>query len=113
MYKKLLICGAMAMLPLFNYVCAQNTTQTMYIDFGEPDNDSRGHQTTGADANGNYWTNVKSSGNEVPSATTVRLINLSLTPIFSASSSCVIPRSLRSVATIVPKVCFCIVFSLL
>ena len=51
------------MLPLFNYVCAQNTTQTMYIDFGEPDNDSRGHQTTGADANGNYWTNVKSSGN--------------------------------------------------
>lgn len=63
MYKKLLICGAMAMLPLFNYVCAQNTTQTMYIDFGEPDNDSRGHQTTGADANGNYWTNVKSSGN--------------------------------------------------
>lgn len=63
MYKKLLICGAMAMLPLFSYVGAQNTTQTMYIDFGEPDNDSRGHQTTGADANGNYWTNVKSSGN--------------------------------------------------
>lgn len=51
------------MLPLFSYVGAQNTTQTMYIDFGEPDNDSRGHQTTGADANGNYWTNVKSSGN--------------------------------------------------
>ncbi len=32
--------------------------QTYYIDFGETDNDSRGHQTLGADANGHYWTNA-------------------------------------------------------
>ena len=32
--------------------------QTYYIDFGETDNDSRGHQTIGADANGHYWTNA-------------------------------------------------------
>lgn len=63
MRKTQLIFGALMMLSYLNPVCAQTTTQTMYIDFGEPDNDSRGHQTIGADANGHYWTNVKSSGN--------------------------------------------------
>ena len=37
---------------------AVSGNQTYYIDFGETDNDSRGHQTLGADANGHYWTNA-------------------------------------------------------
>ena len=32
--------------------------QRMYFDFGETGNNSRGHQTLGADANGHYWTNA-------------------------------------------------------
>ena len=36
--------------------------QTIYIDFGETSNSSRGHQTTTKDKNGHYWSNV-SSGN--------------------------------------------------
>ena len=42
---------------------AQTVDKTFYVDFGEPGNDARGHQTTGADANGHYWINVVSSGN--------------------------------------------------
>ena len=63
MHKKSFFTGALLMLSCVNFVSAQTTVQTMYIDFGEPDNDSRGHQTVGADINGHYWTNVKSSGN--------------------------------------------------
>lgn len=63
MHKKSFFTGALLMLSCVNFVSAQTTVQTMYIDFGEPDNASRGHQTVGADINGHYWTNVKSSGN--------------------------------------------------
>ncbi len=34
--------------------------QKMYFDFGETSNNTRGHQTTGADANGNRWNNITS-----------------------------------------------------
>ena len=41
---------------------AQTISQTIYVDFGAKDDSSRGMQTTGADANGHYWTNVHSAG---------------------------------------------------
>lgn len=53
-------------------------TQKMYIDFGETSNDSRGHQTTGFDKNGNYWSNVSSgssSSNVIPANKVVSLFN--------------------------------------
>ena len=43
-------------------ISAQTVTQTMYLDFGENNNNSRGHLTSGADANGHYWTNIHSTG---------------------------------------------------
>ena len=36
-------------------------TQKMYFDFGETANNTRGHQTTGTDANGNRWNNITST----------------------------------------------------
>lgn len=41
---------------------AQTVTQTIYVDFGADNDASRGMQTTGADINGNYWTNVHCTG---------------------------------------------------
>ncbi len=41
---------------------AENVSRTFYIDFGDV-KEERGHTTEGADQNGNWWTNVKSSGN--------------------------------------------------
>lgn len=41
---------------------AENVSRTFYIDFGDV-NEGRGHETVGADVNGHYWNNVKSSGN--------------------------------------------------
>lgn len=38
----------------------QTVERTFYIDFGENNVTSRGKLTTGADANGNYWTNAYS-----------------------------------------------------
>ena len=35
-------------------------TQKMYFDFGETSNNTRGHQTSGTDANGNRWNNITS-----------------------------------------------------
>ena len=35
-------------------------TQKMYFDFGETSNSTRGHQTSGTDANGNRWNNITS-----------------------------------------------------
>ena len=52
--------------------------QRMYFDFGETDNNSRGHQTTGADANGNYWNNITSGtsgSNSIPANKTFAVIN--------------------------------------
>ena len=46
--------------------------QKFYIDFGETDNTTRGRQTTGADKNGNYWTNLSSgssTSNTIPAKT--------------------------------------------
>lgn len=43
-------------------VNAQHVSQTILVDFGDV-KDGRGLPTEGADANGNYWTNVKTSGN--------------------------------------------------
>lgn len=57
-----------------------NLTQKMLIDFGETDNASRGHQTVGADANGNYWNNLSSgvaSSNQIPQGSKVALVNTS------------------------------------
>ena len=34
--------------------------QKMYFDFGETSNNTRGHQTSGTDANGNKWNNITS-----------------------------------------------------
>jgi len=53
-------------------------TQTMYIDLGETDNNTRGHQTIGADKNGNWWNNLtsgNSSSNRIPVGTTLRIVN--------------------------------------
>ena len=41
---------------------AQDVAQTLYIDFGANDSGNRGMLTTGADANGHYWSNVHSVG---------------------------------------------------
>lgn len=49
--------------------------QKFYIDFGETNNDSRGHQTTGADANGNYWNNF-SSGSSSSNAVSAKTLTL-------------------------------------
>lgn len=52
--------------------------QRIYIDMGETANDARGHQTVGADANGNYWNNLtsgKASSNQIPQGTKINLIN--------------------------------------
>ena len=52
--------------------------QKMYFDFGESSNNTRGHQTTGTDANGNRWNNVtsgSSSSNVVSANKTVTIRN--------------------------------------
>ena len=52
--------------------------QSMYIDLGETENNSRGHQTVGADRNGNYWNNLTSgraSSNQIPKGTKLSLVN--------------------------------------
>lgn len=57
--------------------------QKMYLDFGETANDTRGHQTLGADANGNYWNNLSSGSsgsNRIEKGTTVKLVNASNEP---------------------------------
>ena len=63
MRKKQFFFGALFALFSLGSASAQNVVQTIYVDFGEPDKDSRGHITSGVDAYGHYWTNVKSSGN--------------------------------------------------
>ena len=52
-------------------------TQKFYIDFGETSNNSRGHQTTNKDKNGNYWTNLTSgvSNSNTISAKTLTMKN--------------------------------------
>lgn len=50
-------------------------TQKFFIDFGETANSTRGHQTTGADKNGNYWNNF-SSGNASSNAIPAKSITL-------------------------------------
>ena len=53
-------------------------TQKMYFDFGETSNGTRGHQTTGTDANGNKWNNVSSgssSSNAVAANKTISVKN--------------------------------------
>ena len=53
-------------------------TQRMYLDVGENE-EGRGHQTLGADKNGNYWNNLYSdpSGNDhiIPAGRTINLVN--------------------------------------
>jgi cephalosporin-C deacetylase-like acetyl esterase len=57
---------------------AQTVTQTMYVDFGEPNVSTRGNKTEGADVNGHYWNNVVSSGNNyLYPGTTFSLVNSS------------------------------------
>ena len=51
--------------------------QTMLIDFGENNNDARGHQTLGADQNGRYWNNIYSTdGNWIRTGQEVQLVNV-------------------------------------
>ena len=53
-------------------------TQKMYFDFGETSNNTRGHQTTGTDANGNRWNNISSgssTSNAVAANKTVAIKN--------------------------------------
>ena len=59
MNKALLTAWAMMAALAMN---AETVDRTMYVDFGEVDG-NRGGTTVGPDANGHYWTNVKSSGN--------------------------------------------------
>lgn len=55
---------------------AQNVEQTFYIDFGESNNSSRGMMTEGADKNGHYWNNIRSTGGiYIYPGTTFNLIN--------------------------------------
>lgn len=56
--------------------CAVSThARSMFIDFGDVQPD-RGRVTEGPDANGNYWNNVKSSGNNyIYPGTTVDLVD--------------------------------------
>lgn len=51
-------------------------SQKMYIDFGEDNSDTRGHQTTGADTNGNYWNNIYcQTSNVIASGSEYDLLN--------------------------------------
>lgn len=53
-------------------------TQKMYFDFGETGNNTRGHTTTGTDANGNRWNNISSGSsgsNAVAANKTVAIRN--------------------------------------
>ena len=53
-------------------------TQKMYFDFGETSNSTRGHQTSGTDANGNRWNNISSgtsSSNAISANKTVLVKN--------------------------------------
>ena len=56
---------------------AQTVTQTMYLDFGYNNSSSKGMQTSDADANGNYWTNIYSEGTDkyVFPGTTFSVVN--------------------------------------
>lgn len=63
MQKKELFLGLLSLVLGLNILNAQTVTQTLYVDFGEPNVSSRGRLTEGVDAYGHYWTNVKSSGN--------------------------------------------------
>ena len=52
--------------------------QKMYFDFGETSNNTRGHQTSGTDANGNKWNNISSgasTSNAVAANKTVAVKN--------------------------------------
>ena len=52
--------------------------QKILVDVGETANDTRGHQTVGADTNGNYWNNLTSgvsSSNQIAKGTKVDLVN--------------------------------------
>lgn len=60
--KKTWILAALVMAVTNLTSLAETVTQTFYIDFGDV-NAGRGRTTDGADANGHYWTNVKSQGN--------------------------------------------------
>lgn len=53
-------------------------TQKMYFDFGESSNNTRGHQTSGTDANGNRWNNItsgQSDSNAIPANKIVAVKN--------------------------------------
>ena len=53
-------------------------TQKMYFDFGETSNNTRGHQTSGTDANGNKWNNISSgtsSSNAITANKTIAVKN--------------------------------------
>lgn len=63
MKKKKTIFTSLLAAMCFSVTCAQTVSRVMYVDFGEPNKEERGRMTEGADANGNYWTNVYSSGN--------------------------------------------------
>ena len=76
MLKRKLFLLTICLMAVLGVVSAQTVTQTMYFDFGENNNASRGHLTSGADANGHYWNNVHSTGGiYIYPGTTFTIIN--------------------------------------
>ena len=51
-------------------------TQKMYIDFGETSNNTRGHQTTGTDVNGNRWNNITSGSSSSNAIAANKIVSL-------------------------------------
>ena len=61
MIRRKLFLLTICCMAVLGVASAQTVTQTMYFDFGENNNNSRGHLTSGADANGHFWNNVHST----------------------------------------------------
>ena len=51
-------------------------TQKMYFDFGETSNSTRGHQTSGTDANGNRWNNITSGSSSSNAITANKVVTV-------------------------------------
>lgn len=60
--KHICLMALGAILCMAQGAVAETVSRTFYIDFGDV-KEGRGHVTEGPDANGHYWNNVKSSGN--------------------------------------------------
>ena len=50
--------------------------QKMYFDFGETSNNTRGHQTTGTDANSNRWNNISSGSSSSNAVAANKIVSI-------------------------------------